>query len=604
MGGFRVAIAQMNPIVGDIEYNASKILDALDRVRRWRPHLVVFPELALTGYPPEDLLLKPRFIEETERGVQDIAAATREHDAIIVLGSVDKQDDIFNAACVIHRGVICGAYHKSYLPNYGVFDEDRYFGAGTRPMVVKAGQVTFGLSICEDIWYPGGPIAWEAGTGGAEIIVNLSASPYHMGKSGQRERMLRTRAQDHAVIVVFANMVGGQDELVFDGNSLIIDERGEVVARGKPFEEDLVVADVFPSRVFSRRLHDPRRRKLSKDAGGNGGILEALDTVALDLDAGASADANVSAVTTADASDRPDGDQPNSGAFGYGGADPDPIGEVYQALSLGLRDYVRKNGFKRVVIGLSGGIDSALTATIAADALGREDVVGVSMPSRFTEDISIRDARALSAALGIEFRVIPIEPVFKAYLGSLGAAFGDLPFGVAEENLQARIRGNILMALSNKFGWLVVTTGNKSEMSVGYATLYGDMAGGFALLKDVPKTLVYKLAHYRNARGPSPIIPESIILRPPTAELRPNQKDTDSLPPYELLDPIIQAHVEEDIDAPSLVSMGYPEDVVCKVVNLVARSEYKRRQAPPGVKITPRAFGRDRRFPITNHFAE
>ncbi|NPV79475.1 MAG: NAD+ synthase [Firmicutes bacterium] len=623
MACLRLAAAQINPVVGDISFNKSRILEVMGEARKWKADVIIFPELAVTGYPPEDLLLKPKFIEGNQRCVYEIAASTTEHDAIVIMGFVDKQDDIFNSACIIHRGRVCGVYHKSYLPNYGVFDEERYFCAGTKPMVVKTEKASLGISICEDIWYPGGPIADETVLGGAEIIINISASPYHIGKSAQRERMLRTRAQDHAAIVAFVNMVGGQDELVFDGNSLIIDERGEIIARGKPFEEDLIMADVFTQKVFSRRLHDPRRRKARKNGNGlrdDGGldivILEsqtADDGVKPDLPNGpglARSDLpdhhripNRSGIS--DQHRAPDREAIS--CFAESSAvnlTSDVVHEAYLALSLGLRDYVRKNGFEKVVVGLSGGIDSALTATIAADALGNENVVGVSMPSRFTEDRSIKDASELAANLGIEFKVIPIEPIFNSYLESLKKIFRDLPFGVTEENLQARIRGNLLMALSNKFGWLVVTTGNKSEMSVGYATLYGDMAGGFALLKDVPKTLVYSLANYRNSMKPDPVIPGNIISRPPTAELRPNQKDTDSLPPYGLLDPIIQAYVEEDIDVPSLIDMGYPQDAVRKVVNLVARSEYKRRQAPPGVKITPRAFGRDRRFPITNHFLE
>jgi NAD+ synthase (glutamine-hydrolysing) len=506
-----------------------------------------------------------------------IAAAS---DLIAVVGFVDTDgSDIYNAAAVIVNGKLVESYHKTFLPNYGVFDEERYFQSGTRCPVFAFGNARVGVNICEDIWYPGGPTKLQALGGDAQLIVNISSSPYHAGKRIDRERMLCTRAEDNAVALVYCNLFGGQDELVFDGNSLIIDEAGHVIARSPAFEEDLLVADLNIERVFSERLHDPRRRREKLRVTGD----DALFIVEL-----------------------PD-------ALRARGGDRPPIAprpdqrlgesaETYLALVTGTRDYVRKNGFDKVYLGLSGGVDSALTAVIAADAVGAENVNAVYMPTQFSSSESGRDAQQLAANLGLHLQVIEIEEPFQDMLSVLAPAFDGLPADVTEENLQARIRGTILMALSNKFHGLVLSTGNKSEMSVGYSTLYGDMVGGFALLKDVPKMLVYELAKYVNARGSAPVIPEYILKRAPSAELRPNQTDQDTLPPYDVLDSILEAYIEKDMNAESIAETGFPIETVRWVVGRVDAAEYKRRQSPPGIKITPRAFGRDRRMPITNKY--
>ena len=573
MTRWRIALAQINTLVGDLEGNARKIEAGIHRAREQGADLVLFPELAVTGYPPEDLLLKPAFLEANLATVARLARATQ--GIIAIVGFADVDDDVYNAAAILHDGAWVHTYHKHYLPNYAVFDEDRYFRRGEAVPICRRDGIPFGVSICEDIWYPAGPPEVQAVQGGARLLVNISASPYHAGKATSREQMLVTRATDNAAVVAFCNLVGGQDELVFDGGSVIIDERGQVIARGAQFAEDFIVADVDLSAVFRRRLHDPRRRKAT---------TAPLTTVPL---SGITQDATT---------------PPDRPILAPHIIEPLPrLAEIYQALVVGTRDYVRKNGFEKAVIGLSGGIDSSLVACIAADALGPENVVGVAMPSRYTSDMSNTDAARLADNLGIDFMTIPIESVFQAYLDVLAEPFAGTALGVAEENVQARIRGNYLMALSNKFGWLVLTTGNKSEMSVGYATLYGDMAGGFAVIKDVPKTLVYDLSHWRNTQGNIPVIPERCITRPPSAELRSDQKDTDSLPPYEVLDAILQAYVEED-QAPEDIASLYGADLVQRVVRMVDRNEYKRRQAPPGVRITTRAFGKDRRLPIMQRF--
>ncbi|RKY62363.1 MAG: NAD+ synthase [Candidatus Latescibacterota bacterium] len=573
MSTFRIALAQMNATVGDLEGNAEKVLRFAEEAREAGADLVAFPELALTGYPPEDLLLKPSFIEENIRVLEQLVPKLE--GIVSVVGFVDKDTDIYNAAAVVADGKLEGVYHKTYLPNYGVFDEYRYFRAGSEYPVFVLNGVTFGVNICEDIWYPEGPMYFQSLQGDADFIVNISASPYHMGKGYHRERMLATRASDNLVIVAFVNMVGGQDELVFDGHSLVFDERGEKLGEGTWFEEELLVVDLPIGEVFRTRLHDPRRRRV---------LLEELD-------------GNVPRISLL--SPKPSPKPPISPPRRK---PPGPEEEVYRALVLGTRDYVHKNGFSKVVVGLSGGIDSSLTAVIAVDALGPENVVGVAMPSQYSSEASVRDAREVAENLGIRFLVLPIQDVFEAYIKALSGVFEGLKPDVAEENVQARIRGNLLMALSNKFGWLVLTTGNKSEVSVGYCTLYGDMAGGFGVLKDVPKTLVYRLAEYRNRIGERPVIPRSVLEKPPSAELRPGQKDTDTLPPYEVLDPIIEAYIEHDRSPREIVEMGMEEEIVRRVVQMVDRNEYKRRQAPPGVKITPRAFGKDWRLPITNRF--
>ena len=574
MRTLRIGLAQINPIVGNLKGNVQKILDYIGWARELGVDLVAFPELAMTGYPPEDLLLKPDFIKANLDCLQQVIEGTRSITAVV--GFVDSADDIYNAAAIIHDGALAGVYHKMYLPNYGVFDENRYFQAGTDcPVFVLQGTIV-GINICEDIWYPAGPGEVQALVGGAGVIVNISSSPYHAGKGMARERMLATSAADNVATVAFCNLVGGQDELVFDGNSVVFDERGELVVRGKQFAEDLVVADLDVGSVFRQRLHDPRRRKekLAADVGKVSRI--ALPAV------------------------KSQGEKPPLPARRTERLAP--LAEIYQALVLGTRDYVRKNGFQKVVIGLSGGIDSSLTAAIAVDALGKENVVGVFMPSRYSSEESRIDAQQVAESLGIEFLVIPVDATFQAYLDMLAAPFTGMEPDVAEENVQARIRGNILMALSNKFGWLVLTTGNKSEVSTGYCTLYGDMAGGFAVIKDVPKTLVYQLAGHKNGSADCEVIPRRVFEKAPTAELRPDQRDEDTLGPYATLDPILHAYVEEDCGLDEIVALGFDEATVRRVIHMVDRNEYKRRQAPPGVKITPRAFGKDRRLPITNQY--
>ncbi|MGC9397324.1 MAG: NAD+ synthase [Anaerolineae bacterium] len=575
MSRWRIALAQINTLVGDLEGNACKIEAGIHRAREQGADLVLFPELAVTGYPPEDLLLKPAFLEANMAVVARLAHATQ--GITVIVGFADVDDDVYNAAAVLHDGDWVHTYHKHYLPNYAVFDEDRYFRRGEAIPIYRQDSIAFGVSICEDIWYPAGPPEIQAVQGGARLLVNISASPYHAGKSTSREQMLVTRATDNAAVVAFCNLVGGQDELVFDGGSVIIDERGQVIARGAQFAEDFIVADIDLSAVFRRRLHDPRRRKAAATPLTTVSLSEIAQDATTQLDRPTLEPHIIEPLP--------------------------PLAEIYQALVLGTRDYVRKNGFEKVLIGLSGGIDSSLVACIAADALGPENVVGVAMPSRYTSDMSNTDAARLADNLGIDFLSIPIESVFQAYLEVLAEPFAGTKPNVAEENVQARIRGNYLMALSNKFGWLVLTTGNKSEMSVGYATLYGDMAGGYAVIKDVLKMLVYDLSHWRNTQGNIPVIPERCITRPPSAELRPDQKDTDSLPPYEVLDAILQAYVEED-QAPEDIATLYGADLVRRVVRMVDRNEYKRRQAPPGVRITTRAFGKDRRLPITQRFTK
>ena len=573
MRKLRVGLAQVNPTVGDIDGNTGRVLEWLGRARVLGCDLVAFPELIVTGYPPEDLLFKSAFIEANLRALAHIARATTGLTAVV--GFVDKRDDIFNAAAVLHDGAVAGIYHKQYLPNYGVFDENRYFQAGREASVFSFGQTCVAVNVCEDIWYPTGPTTTQA-LAGAELIVTINGSPYHAGKARFRERMIATRAADDVVWLAFVNMVGGQDELVFDGASVIVDPHGETVARGRQFVEEMVTADIDLDAVFRARMQDSRRRKETLDAAR--APLISMPPLP--------ARAEVPVVP-------PQLGQPLA-----------PVDEVFQALVLGTRDYVRKNGFKRVVIGLSGGIDSSLVAAVAVEALGRENVTGVTMPSPFSSRGTRDDARRLAKNLGIEFMRLPITPVFKGFLKALAEPFKGLKEDVTEENIQARIRGTLLMALSNKFGWLVLTTGNKSEIAVGYSTLYGDMAGGFAVIKDVPKTLVYQLSRHVNVRAGKPVIPESVIERAPSAELRPDQKDQDTLPPYDVLDAILEAYVEESCGVADLIARGFAPETVRKVIRMIDIAEYKRRQGPIGVKITPRAFGRDWRLPIVNRFRE
>jgi len=570
----RLALGQVNSTVGDLEGNTRKILRAVDQAREMGAELVAFPELSLPGYPPEDLLLNSSFIEANLEALQRLTRATRGITAIV--GFVDMIDDIYNAAAVLHDGRVAGVYHKIYLPNYGVFDEDRYFQSGSEFLVFDLNGTAIGVNICEDIWYPGDPTRAQCVEGKAQLIVNISSSPYHAGKMHFRQRMLATRAWDYSTIVAYVNLVGGQDELVFDGGSMVLDQSGELLCVAQSFEEDLLVVDLDLDQVLLHRLHDPRRRKERIPPRVEGKLRR---------------------IPLSPLKRRPKPPLSLRPPVSVG-----PLEEIYRALVLGTGDYVRKNGFKKVVLGLSGGIDSALTAAIAVDGLRKETVVGVGMPSMYSSRESLEDARTLAKNLGIEFQVIPIGEVFKTYLKTLKGAFKGKKPDVTEENLQARVRGNLLMALSNKFGWLVLTTGNKSEMGVGYCTLYGDMAGGFAVIKDVPKTLVYELASYRNTLGPTPVIPLRVIEKPPSAELRPHQKDTDSLPPYDLLDPVLQAYVEEDQSLNMILKKGFRRKMVEEVIRKVDLNEYKRRQAPPGVKITSRAFGKDRRLPITNRY--
>jgi NAD+ synthase (glutamine-hydrolysing) len=573
---FRLALAQINATVGDLRGNRDRIIDTIRAAEQAGAELVAFPELALTGYPPEDLLLKPSFIRDNLHALDEVARATG--DIVAIVGCIDRRDDIFNAAAVLHRGRIVHVYHKQFLPTYGVFDEDRYFRPGWEAPVFRLGEVSLGVNVCEDIWYAVGPTNAQS-LAGAEIIVNINASPYSDQKPSFRKKMLATRAADNGAIVAYVNMVGGQDELVFDGSSLVFDPDGELVCQARAFEEDLLLVDLDVAGVFRERLRDPRRRKshLRHEADRPAQVIE-----------------------IAAERRRPDARPPlppREPTRNLG-----PIEEIYRALVLGTRDYVCKTGFRQVVLGVSGGIDSSLVAAIAADALGAENVLGISMPSRYSSQGSKDDAADLARALGMRYEVIPIESPFAAMLDTMQGIFSGTQPNEAEENLQARIRGQILMAVSNKFGCMVLTTGNKSEMACGYATLYGDMAGGFAVIKDVLKTRVYELARYRNSL--SPVISESVLTKPPSAELRPDQTDQDSLPPYDVLDGILVAYVEEDRSLGEIVRLGYPQDVVRRVVGLVDRNEYKRRQAPPGVKVSGRAFGRDRRLPITNRYRD
>lgn len=555
MARVRIGAAQLNLLVGDLDGNVTRVLAAYERAAAAGCDLVAFPELAITGYPPEDLLLRASFIEAAQAGLDKIA--TRTSSAAAIIGFPERHDGaLYNSAAVAVDGRVVGVYRKHLLPNFAVFDEERYFEPWTEdgPLFSIAG-VRVGLSICEDAWSPTGPILSQA-RGGADLVININASPYYAGRVREREVMLSTRAIDAGVPIVYVNLVGGQDELVFDGASMVIDERGQVMARARSFTEDLLVVDLDVP-VGQRALSLP--------------------------------EIPVSPVGFPDPPVAPRV-EPVLG----------PVHEVYEALVLGTRDYVDKNGFEHVLLGLSGGVDSALVATIATDALGAERVTGVLLPSRFSSEGSVRDAETLAANLGIATRTIPIEPAHQALLEMLAPAFVGTEPGIAEENLQARIRGTLVMALANKFGWIVLTTGNKSEFATGYSTLYGDMAGGFSVIKDVPKTLVYALARDRNERAGRDLIPDAILDKPPSAELRPDQKDSDSLPDYAVLDPILEGYVERDRSVAELVADGFDEATVRRVARLVDRNEYKRRQSPPGIRVSPKAFGKDRRLPITN----
>ncbi len=564
----RLALAQINAVVGDLDGNRERILSSLADARGEGAELVAFPELAVTGYPPEDLLLRPAFVRAAEATVREIAKACTGLTALVGTPWFDR--DLFNACAVCADGEIKGLYRKRYLPNYGVFDENRYFASGRELLLLRFGDIMVGPTICEDIWQPGPP-ATDLALAGAELLVNLSASPYHVGKAEDREEMLVTRARDNSAYLAFCNLVGGQDELVFDGHSVVLDDEGEVLARASGFEEALLIVDLDPSEAIGRRLRDVRRRSLARERED-----EQEPTV---LDLGESV---VSTQTQIDGEVVP--------------FEPE-LEQMRHALVLALRDYVGKNGFGDVVLGLSGGIDSALVATLAVDALGKDRVHCVSMPSRYSSEDTQSDARRVAESIGCDFREIPIEGMVNAFHEA-----GVGSDGLAAENLQARVRGMTLMSLSNERGWLVLATGNKSELSVGYSTLYGDLAGGFALIKDIYKTDVFRLARYLNERAGRELIPVSIIERPPSAELRADQKDEDSLPPYDELDRVLEAYVELDRSREELLAEGFDATVVDRALALIDRAEYKRRQAPPGVKLRPKAFGRDRRTPITNRW--
>lgn len=574
MHTFRMAMAQINPTVGDLHGNARLILSFIDQARSLGVDLVAFPELALTGYPPEDLLLKYQFVQDSISIRDEIISQTE--NIAVVMGCVDLREKLYNAAVVASEGKLEGIYHKIYLPNYGVFDEKRYFEPGRECPIYTVNGVRVGVNICEDIWYEFGPTEAQS-FAGAELIININGSPYHAGKSNSREELLSASAVRNRAIISYTNMVGGQDELVFDGGSMVLNPDGEVLVKGCQFRQEMLVVDLDIGAVVDARREKPPALKDSVKQGH----LDSPTTVHI-------------------SKHKPVAERPKIPNHQH--ASLGQMEEVYAALVMGTKDYVLKNGFKKAVIGLSGGIDSALTAAIAVNALGKGNVVGVSMPSRYSSEGSVVDAKLLAQNLGIELITIPVEQAFSAYLGMLEAQFSNTRQGVAEENLQARIRGNILMALSNKFGWLVLTTGNKSELATGYSTLYGDMAGGFSVIKDVPKILVYELSIHVNRENKKEVIPQSVINKPPSAELRPDQLDQDSLPPYNILDAVLKAYVEEDNSHDQIVNKGFDSSIVQQVIALVDHSEHKRRQAPPGVKITPRNFGRDRRMPIVNRY--
>ena len=573
----RLVMAQINTTVGDIEGNTKKILDSIEEAKSVDADVISFPELAITGYPPEDLLFQKSFLELNYSNMNKIVEQSDGITIVVGFVNYDASSDAgdvrkYNSAAIAHNGKLIEIYDKIYLPNYGVFDEERYFQKGSSCPVVNINGMKLGINICEDIWYQIGPTNVQK-ENGAELIININASPFHVGKRQFREQMVADRASENNLFIAYNNLVGGQDELVFDGSSMIASPEGTIIARGKQFEEDLIVTDLDIDTITD----------LKPSSNGVAFQIGTPRTIHV---------SDYSHVSKSDKSVQSSLTEPM-----------DHLTEVYSALVTGTRDYVTKCGFTKVIIGLSGGIDSSLTAAIAVDALGKENVVGVAMPSRYSSDSSISDATLLADNLGIELITISIEDAFEAMLGMLENPFKQTNPNVAEENLQTRIRGNLLMAISNKFGWMVLTTGNKSEMASGYATLYGDMAGGFAVIKDVPKTLVYELcSHINNLKSPNNVIPTTVITKAPSAELKYDQKDQDVLPPYEVLDPIIQAYVEEDISSTDIIDQGYDPKIVHQVIAMVNRNEYKRRQAPPGIKITPRAFGRDRRFPIVNKY--
>ncbi|MFP4498282.1 MAG: NAD+ synthase [Vulcanimicrobiota bacterium] len=575
MEKIRIAMAQINSTVGDFEGNLEKITEYINKARRSHADVIIFPELAICGYPPEDLILRTSFIRQNRIYLEKVASEAQ--DIAVVVGFVEARNHIYNSAAFIYDSRVYGTYRKVFLPNYGVFDEKRYFSSGPESPIFEFGNVSLGINICEDIWIPDGPAARQA-VSGAGIILDINASPYQLGKWKLRENMISTRAADNAVYICYVNCVGGQDELIFEGGSLAFDPDGNMITRGKFFEEDYIVVDLDSKLPYRKRLHDLRITERLNFHREKEPVQKVV--VPVNLKTRFKKHPIIPEITRK----------------------PLVAEEVYRAVMLGIKDYIYKNGFKKAVLGISGGIDSALVASLACDALGSENVTGILMPTRFTSIESKEDAIQLAANLNFKLFEIPIDKIYQHYLDQLEPVFEGLPVDVTEQNIQARIRGNLLMAFSNKFGALVLATGNKSEFSVGYSTLYGDMAGAIAPIKDIPKLMVYELAKYRNTI--KIIIPARILVKAPTAELAEDQKDSDFLPPYDILDPILAGLVEEDKNIEELVEDGFEEATVRDVARMLIASEYKRRQGPPGIKVTSRAFGRDRRFPITNRFVE
>ncbi|HEW91716.1 MAG TPA: NAD+ synthase [Thermotogaceae bacterium] len=572
----RLALAQLNPVVGEVFKNAEKTFEYIEKAEKNKADLILFPELFVTGYPPEDLILKPSFLKATNEALEKIVNFTRNKKVVVVIGFAELKDDIYNSAAIIQDGKLLGTYQKMHLPNYSVFDERRYFFPGRTSKVIKMGNVNIGLTICEDIWNPGEPISSLVFNGNSQLIVNISASPFYMGKRNLRENYLSMKAYEYHCAFAYLNMVGGQDEVVFDGSSFVVNADGKVISRLKSFEEDFEVFDIELQNNLRTNLHESRLREAR--------LLK-------------SENSKIEIITSQIPREKSETVLPRV---------EKPIEEfeeeLFKASVLGVRDYIQKNGFEKVLIGLSGGIDSSLVACIATEALGKDNVYGVLMPSQYTSSESIEDAQQLADNLGIKTYTVPIKDIYYSYLNELKDIFKGLEPNEAEENIQARIRGNILMALSNKFNWLVLTTGNKSEMSVGYATLYGDMAGGFAVIKDIFKTAVYKIARWYNNNKRRMVIPERVFTKPPTAELKPGQTDQDKLPPYEILDEILKLYIEEDYGLEEIIEKGYEKQLVERVIKMVNSSEYKRRQAPPGIKVSKRSLGKDWRMPITKKF--
>lgn len=568
----RIALAQINSTVGDLSGNTAKICSYIDKAKDLDVDLIAFPELAITGYPPEDLVFRNEFVQENMKCSSEVSHNTQGITAIF--GFVELDNKLYNSAAVASEGKLKGTHKKIFLPNYGVFDEERYFESGNTCPVFTINGTKVGVNVCEDIWYPVGPTSVQRAAG-AELIININGSPFHAGKRQDRESMLIERASAHGLFIAYVNQVGGQDELVFDGSSVVIDPEGKIILRGEPFEEDLVICDI-----------DTAPLRQAREANTQEFFAEGLEDIGKPVHRYISDEIP----------------QPKKPFLERANHPVSSIEEVRKALVIGTRDYVNKSGFQKVLIALSGGIDSSLVAAIAAEALGPDNVIGVSMPSQFSSVGSETDAKDLAKNIGIRIESISIREIVASMELALRDQFHGTEWGVAEENIQSRIRGNLIMAMSNKFGWMVLTTGNKSEMAVGYATIYGDMAGGFSVIKDVPKLMVYDLCKHINGTSSSVVIPQSVMDKPPSAELRPDQKDTDSLPNYDILDPILEAYVERDSSFREIVADGFESETVANILTLVDRNEYKRRQSPPGVKITPRNFGRDRRMPVTNKF--